>query len=153
MKQFLYSLVLLAGLVSATACSKDDDDTAAAPAPLTVSGTLSGAQEVPAVTSSGTGTVSGTYNKTTKELKYTVTFSGITPTVGHFHIGAPGTTGPVTLPFGFNNSTNNGFVSPITGTVTLSNEQAAALLENKLYANLHSAAAPSGEIRADVTAK
>ena len=154
MNHFFSSLVLVAGLVAATACSKKEEATPT-PAPVlsVVSGTLSGAQEVPAVTTSATGTVSGTYDKAKMELKYSVTFSGLTPTAGHFHAGTPGTTGPVSLAFTFNNAAGNGFVSPITGTVTLTAAQNTAILGNSFYANLHSTTVPSGEIRADVTVK
>lgn len=152
MKSFFPSLMLLAGLFTATACSKTDSSTPV-PAPLTVSGTLTGSQEVPAVTSAGTGTLTGTYDQATKVLNYSVTYSGITPTIGHFHIGAPGVKGPVSLPFAFNNATKDGFVSPITGTATLTSDQADALLGNAFYANLHTVANPGGEIRADATAK
>ncbi|GAC1375316.1 MAG: CHRD domain-containing protein [Hymenobacter sp.] len=144
----------MAGLVTATACSKKE--TAAptpVPAPLTVSGSLTGRQEVPAVPTSATGTLTGTYDKTTMVLKYAVTYSGITPTIGHFHIGAPGVKGPVSLAFKYNDAAGTGFVSPITGTETLTSDQATALLGNAFYANLHSAANPGGEIRADLTAK
>ncbi|TGE23312.1 CHRD domain-containing protein [Hymenobacter metallicola] len=153
MKKLVFALFLTMGSVAAISCSDDKEETAAPVTPLTVTGTLTGAQEVPAVTSSATGTVSGTYNKETKVFQYTVTFSGLTPTAGHFHIGAPGSTGPVSIPLLFNNSTANGFVSPITGSATLTDAQATALLGNSLYANLHTAAFPSGEIRANVTAK
>jgi hypothetical protein len=153
MKNLLTLLLLLTGMAVSTSCSDDKEDTTPTPAPLTLSGTLTGAQEVPAVTSSGTGAVTGTYDKTTKVLTYSVAYAGITPTVGHFHIGGPGVKGDVTVPFGFNNSTKDGYVSPITGAATLSMDQETALLANKFYANLHTAANPGGEIRADVTVK
>jgi hypothetical protein len=152
MKHFFSSLLLLVGLVAASSCSKDEETTAA-PAPMAVSGSLTGAQEVPAVTTSATGTLSGTYDKTSKELKYSVAYAGLTPTIGHFHIGAPGVKGAVTLTFPFNNSTKDGFVSPITGTATLTEEQATALLNNSLYANLHTVANAGGEIRAAAIVK
>lgn len=37
--------------------------------------TMNGAQETPAVTTSATGTINANYNKQTKILSYTVTFS------------------------------------------------------------------------------
>lgn len=105
------------------------------------------------MTTSATGNLTGTYDKATKVLNYSVTFSGLTPTIGHFHIGAPGVKGPISLTFAFNNATKDGFVSPITGTATLASDQADALLGNAFYANLHTVANPGGEIRADATAK
>ena len=144
----------MVGLVAATACKKND----AAPAPQTsfaLSGALTGAQSVPATPSTATGTLSGAYNSTSKVLTYSVTYSGLTPIYAHFHIGTPTTArGPVTVSFPFNNATNDGYVSPITGTATLDGTQETALLGNAFYVNLHSAAYPSdGEIRTQVAVK
>src|ERR1700741_2786177 len=66
-----------------------------------ISVTLSGAQEVPANTSTGTATLVGTYNDSSNVLKYTVTFSGLSAntTAAHFHSpGAPGISAPVVFP-------------------------------------------------------
>lgn len=138
-------LAALAALTLATACKKDDD--APATAPLQVTGTFSGANEVPAVTTSATGNVSGTYNKTTKILSYTVTYAGLTPIMGHFHTGAPGANGPVVITFPYLS------YSPITGSSLLSLAQEEALLAGNMYANLHTATNTGGEIRANVVAK
>lgn len=138
-------LAALAALTLTTACKKDEDSPA--PAPMQVTGTFSGANEVPAVTTSATGNVSATYNKSTKTLNYTVTYSGLTPTAGHFHIGAPGVAGPVVITFPYL------AYSPITGSTLLTQLQEDALLAGNMYANLHTSANPSGEIRANVVAK
>ena len=143
MKKLL--LPALALLVSVSACKKDDSTPT--PATMQVTGTMSGANEVPAVTTQATGNVTGTYNPTTKVLTYTVTYAGLTPTAGHFHIGAPGTNGSVSITFPSVAS------SPITGTATLSDSQRDALLGGNMYANLHTTANGGGEIRANVTAK
>ncbi|OGX89774.1 CHRD domain-containing protein [Hymenobacter coccineus] len=149
MKNFLASLLLLAGLVSATSCKKDDT-TNNAPVQPTL-GTFSGSQEVPVVASAATGTITGTYDKTAMVLTYTVTFSGLTPIMGHLHTGAPGANGDVFYPFPFNNAAGNGFISPITGTKQLTPDQDKALLSNGVYANLHTATNKGGEIRANLT--
>jgi hypothetical protein len=138
-------LAALAALTFTTACKKDDNSPA--PAPMQVTGTFSGANEVPAVTTSATGNVSATYNKSTKTLNYTVTYSGLTPTAGHFHIGAPGVAGPVVITFPYL------AYSPITGSTLLTQLQEDALLAGNMYANLHTAANTGGEIRANVVAK
>lgn len=153
MNRIFSALLLATGLLTATACSKDNKDMAPAPALPTVSATFSGAQEMPAVTTSATGTFAGTFDQATRELRFTVTFAGLVPTAGHLHTGAPGANGPVFLPFPFNNAASTGFDSPITGTTILSPAQAAALLANGVYANLHTTARPGGEIRADLTVK
>lgn len=148
----IYLATALAALTLATACKKKEDAT---PAPMQLSGSLSSANSVtinagdPAVQSNGSGSVSGTYNKTSMVLTYTVTYKDLSGPVnaGHFHIGAPGTNGPVAIKF-------PSLTSPITGTATLSQVQADALLAGNLYANLHTAKySSSGEIRAVVVAK
>lgn len=151
MKKLFSSLLLLTGLVAATACAKDET---VAPAIITATGTLTGAQEAPTPNNSAaTGNFTGSYNQTTMVLTYTVTFTGLAPTMGHLHIGAPGTAGPIAIPFAPNNAAGTGFVSPITGTVKLEPAQATALLGKSMYANLHSTTYTGGEIRADLTAK
>ena len=155
MNRIFSTLLLATGLLAATACSKKDDDVAPATVPAlpTVSAAFSGAQEMPVVTTSATGAFAGTFDKATRELRFTVTFAGLTPTAGHLHTGAPGANGPVFLPFPFNNAASTGFDSPISGTTILSPAQATALLANGIYANLHTAANLGGEIRANLTVK
>lgn len=151
MKNLLASLLLLTGLVAATACKKSDNN-APAPAMQTLLGTFSGSQQVPAVTSAATGTITGIYDKSAMILTYTVTFSGLSPTMAHLHLGAPGAKGDVFYPFPFNNATKDGFVSPITGsTRVLLPAESAALLNHGVYANLHTMTYQGGEIRADMT--
>lgn len=91
--------------------------------------------------------MTGTYNISTRELKYTVTYQGMTPISGHIHRGAPGVTGAAIVPF------QNVTASPITGTATLSLDDAAALTNNGLYVNLHSDTYKAGEIRGNITVK
>jgi len=140
-------LFLLAILVS---CSKDDNNNNNNM--YTVSATMSGAQEVPAVTTAGTGTVSGTYDASTNVLTYNVSWSNLSgPAVAaHFHGAAdPGTNASVIVPFTLNNNGNAGTAS---GTATLTDAQETDFLAGKWYANVHTAANGGGEIRGQVTA-
>ena len=55
-----------------------------------------------------------------------------------------GATGQVAIPFA-------NLAAPITGTVTLTPEQADNLLNNRMYVNIHTAGTYSGgEIRGDI---
>lgn len=143
MKKFV--LPALALLVAASACKKDDSTPAATT--MQVTGAMTGANEVPAVTTSATGNVAATFNTGTKVLTYSVTYSGLTPTAAHFHMGSPGTNGDHAVEL------SNVTTSPITGTATLTQSQADALVAGNMYANLHTAANPAGEIRANLVAK
>lgn len=103
--------------------------------------TLTGAQEAPAVTTSASGTGVFVYDPETRRLSGTVTTSGVTGTAAHLHTGAIGVAGPVTLPLAGGPSTWT--LAPVELTAA----QAADLAAGNLYANVHSAANPGGEVR------
>ena len=155
MKKIYFFTVILA-IVLASACSKTEvnpevavSSTLATPADLLlVTTTLAGANEVPAVTSTATGTVAGTYNKTTKLLNLNVTYAGITPTAWHIHKAAVGVAGSVVFNFGTTFTTPYNYISPLA----LATDQEADLLAGNNYFNMHSAKSASGEIRGQLTA-
>lgn len=117
------------------------------PQTVHLGGTLTGAQEVPAVASAGTGTLDATFEKDTRRLAWTLTYSGLSgrATAAHFHgPAAAGQNAGVLVPF-------PNPASPISGETTLTEAQASDLLAGRWYANVHTAAHPGGEIRAQVT--
>lgn len=147
MKKYAYLLLFLTGLTTAS-CSKKAETVTPTTQMVTLTGDLDGKQQVPANNSAGTGTFTGTYDKSTRVITYKIVFQGMTaaPTAGHFHQGAPGTTGPVSVPF-------PGLTSPINGTATLSQADNDKLLAGEFYANLHSSAFPNGELRGNIKAQ
>ena len=107
---------------------------------------LSAASTVPANGSKGTGVADVTYDSASKMLAWTVTFSGLTgeATAAHFHGPADaGANAGVAVPI-------KGTVSPIAGSATVTDAQAAELLAGKWYVNVHTAANQNGEIRGQV---
>jgi hypothetical protein len=105
---------------------------------------LSGASEVPPNTSAGTGTVDATVDSTTRQMRYTMTFSGLSgpATMAHFHgPAAAGANAGVQAPIGAN------VQSPVTGNFTMTEAQFQDLLNGQWYANVHSGNYPTGEIR------
>ena len=141
-----HSLLLAASCSLLFACSKKEDATPVATTTALVA-VINGAQQVPTpVTSAATGEFSGTYNATTNQLTYTVTYRGLTPTSAHIHTSpsGPGSTGSVSISFASFNT------SPIQGTTTLTPAQVTDLLGNKMYVNIHTAAFGGGEIRGDI---
>lgn len=109
--------------------------------------TMSGAQEVPATTTNGMGDVLASLDTKTKMLSYTVTYTGLSgpATAGHIHgPAAMGANAGVAIPFAT-------AASPISGTATLTDAQMADLMAGKMYANVHTAANPGGEIRGQIT--
>lgn len=104
---------------------------------------LKGSNEVPPNSSSGSGKAEAAFNTETKVLTYTVTYADLTgPAMGaHFHgPGEAGKNAGIALPF-------KTVQSPIQGSATLTDAQAADLLAGKWYANIHTAANPGGELR------
>ena len=109
---------------------------------------LKGASEVPATDSKGTGSVDASYDTASKTLTWTVTYSGLTgdATAAHFHGPAdPGANAAPVVPM------QPPLASPIKGSATLTDAQAADLQAGKWYFNIHSAKFPGGEIRGQVT--
>ncbi|MGY3088087.1 putative lipoprotein YajG [Hymenobacter sp. UYAg731] len=142
-----YIFFLASALSLFTACSKKDDTTPTTNTTTELTATVNGAQQVPANNSTATGTFTGVYTSSNKQLSYVVTYQGLTPSVAHIHSGAAGVSGPVAIPFAT-------LTSPITGTVTLTDDQASQLLSNGMYVNIHTAGTYSnGEIRGDIKKK
>ena len=116
-----------------------------------ISASMSGAQEAPTpVTTSGTGTVTGTYDASSNTLTYNVSWSNLSgnATLAHFHgPAAAGAAAGVQVPF-----TLTPGATSVSGTANLTEAQEADLLNGLWYANVHTQAHGSGEIRGQVTA-
>ena len=146
---------MIALAMSIGSCSKDDDSVVVSNFTGTLAGdtnvvyatsTLSGLNELPPVITAATGTVSSSYNKTTKILTSKVEYSsGLIPTKIHIHRGEVGLAGPVTFDAV---SPSSSFPNPFTySTVALTPTQETDLLNGLNYFNLHTAVNPGGELR------
>src|SRR6202166_1135830 len=108
--------------------------------PTTLKAGLKGTTEVPPHASPATGPAEATFNTETRVLTWTVTYAGLTgPAMGaHFHgPSEAGKNAGIVLPF-------KTVQSPIEGTATLTEHQAADLLAGKGDANIHNQATPGG---------
>lgn len=115
-------------------------------------GNANGAQETPQrITTSATGTITGTYNKDNNALTYTITWNGLqggNPTAMHFHGPAdPGVGAGIQVGITGFPVTASGTVS---GTATLTDDQETQLVNGLWYYNIHNATYPAGEIRGQV---
>ncbi|WP_158809950.1 CHRD domain-containing protein [Beijerinckia sp. L45] len=114
---------------------------------MSVKADLQASSETPPNTSKGTGALTGTYDTSTKVLTWSVTYTGLTgpATAAHFHAPAPvGKSAGVEIPI------KGELASPITGTATLTDEQAKNLTDGMTYFNIHTAANKGGEVRGQV---
>ncbi|SHH70007.1 CHRD domain-containing protein [Bradyrhizobium erythrophlei] len=110
--------------------------------------TLDGKAEVPPNASAAKGNADIDYDAATKKLSWKLTYSGLSgpATAAHFHGPAePGKNAGVAV------AIPNATSSPVEGSATLTDAQAADLAAGKYYVNVHTAANPGGEIRGQVT--
>jgi hypothetical protein len=95
-----------------------------------------------------TGSATVSYNTDSKQVTWRITYSGLSgpPTAAHFHGPAqPAANAGVAVPI------PNAATSPVEGSATLTDAQAADLVAGRYYINIHTAANPAGEIRGQVT--
>ena len=145
----------MAALVFSVSCGGGE---ALGPASVVYVAELTGAAEVPAVTTAASGTA--TIARTGASVAYQVSASGFTTplTVGHIHIGGAGVSGSVIVPFTI--VAQSGVVAkgtldlsrPVTqGNITIPGDSLRVLFDNGgAYVNLHTAAWPGGEIRGQI---
>ncbi len=109
---------------------------------------LAASSEVPPNSSAGKGTLDASFDTASKVLTYTATYSGLSgpATAAHFHgPAAAGANAGVAVPV------TGPLASPVKGTATLTDAQAADLQGGKYYFNIHTDANKAGELRGQVT--
>lgn len=108
---------------------------------------LNGAQSVPAVTTTAFGVGSFNLSKDLSRLDYNIVCSGLSGaiTASHIHFGAAGTTGGVASALTVNGNVISGSISAPSQMIIDS------LLASSIYINVHTAANPNGEIRAQLS--
>lgn len=111
---------------------------------------LSGAQEVPPVTTNGKGMADLTFDPNTRVVTWDITTSGLSsPAImAHFHgPAAEGKDGPVEVWLTKKGEPVSG---PIKGEATLTEAQAKQLEAGEMYINVHTKDHPAGEIRGQI---
>jgi hypothetical protein len=109
-----------------------------------VSVSLTGAEEVPPVTTDATG--SGSFRLAEDgTVSGSVTTKGVAGTAAHIHLGAKGRNGPVIVPL-----TKQGDTYSVPAERKLTESQQKAFKQGELYVNVHSARHKGGEIRAQI---
>jgi len=169
MNSFRVLKVAVAGLLPMVAACGDDGPSEA----TSFTATLSGTNEVPAVTTPATGTATLSVSGT--QITYTITATNLTNAVlGHIHVAATGVNGPVRLdlcgtgapvPPCASTGTGTGVVATGTNGTTLGitfDELLAAMRTGGAYVNVHTSAGPGctpapgcnpgGEIRGQIVA-
>ncbi len=101
-------------------------------------------------TSSGTGTAQLTYDPATQVVTWTITYAGLSSaaTMAHFH--GPAKAGQNAPPVIWLSKQGSPPANPLTGSATLTPEQAKQFSSGEWYINIHTQAHPAGEIRGQV---
>lgn len=131
-----------------------------------VKAVLSGYNEVPSISTAGTGKLRLKIDGSNTTATYTLTFSGLEGAVtgAHLHLGKPGVAGGVII-----NLCPTTCVSPVSSTFNATNvvptvspaqgiagpadwaEVLKAIRAGAVYANVHTTAFPAGEIRGQLS--
>jgi hypothetical protein len=157
MKRVLIS-VFLATVAIVVACGKSESTTQ----PTVFNLTLSPANETPPCPDAGTsatGTAMVTIPADDQSVVVNVTYSGLSgpATASHIHSGTPAATGPVVILFSppldspFSKTVTASDYNPATGAPPDFASFVTALKGGGAgYVNVHTAACPGGEIRAEI---
>lgn len=111
---------------------------------------LNGAQETPPVASPSQGVAFLTLNKTISTLCYAISYSPLAGAEIHAHFHGPGSPGVAAGILHNISPSPSPLGSPKNGCVVLSKDQIKQLKKGLIYINIHSTAAPNGEIRGQV---
>ena len=142
--KLLFPLVAL-GLITASGCPPTGGGQETNFSALT----LSGAAEVPPVTTNGSGAGSLTLNAAQTSADYYISAQnlGSTVTAAHFHVGPPGQDGGIVEDI-TNNIQGNAGSLIIEGTWSnLTPSEVSSLLAGNVYINIHTTNNPDGELR------
>jgi hypothetical protein len=164
--RILRATALVLALGATAAC---DDEEPAAPAAERFSATLSGANEVPPVTTTASGTANFTAVGDTA-ISYTIAVNGLTGvTMGHIHAAAAGSNGGVvvwllppngTAPQAASGTINGtlasgtitaAWIRGISGAPPISLDSLKRLMRTgNVYVNLHTSTNGGGELRGQI---
>ena len=111
---------------------------------------LTGAQCVPPVDTTGSGTAELTYDPATRMVTWNIAYTGLSSptTMAHFH--GPAKAGKNAPPVIWLSTQGSPPANPIKGTATLTPDQAKQFSDGEWYVNIHSQSHPAGEIRGQV---
>ncbi len=140
-QSFLMSGIILLGFVHAEGARADA---------ISFKVPLTGAQCVPPVDTTGSGTAELTYDPATRVVTWNIAYTGLSSptTMAHFH--GPAAEGKNAPPVIWLSTQGSPPTNPIKGSATLTPDQAKQFSAGEWYINVHSEAHPAGEIRGQV---
>lgn len=147
-RQAMHWLLALGVALGVAACGGNGggSGSAVSPSATTKTVSLTGAQENPAVTTAAVGNGFISVDEQSGAVSGTITTFGVAGTVAHIHEGPVGVNAPIIVEL---TQVQPG-VWQVPEGATLTASQVASFKAGNLYVNVHSAANPGGEIRAQI---
>lgn len=152
MRKNLIALLTGAFLTTAVVSCSKDDNTNGNTETYNTSGNASGAQQSPAVATTGSGSLIGTYDARTNNWQYTINWTTLTSAATAVQLFGPANAGVNENMLLALTITTPGISGSAGGSVTLTEQQEAWLLAGQLYYSVITAANITGEIRGQITA-
>lgn len=144
MNRTLAAVMMIAALAAAGCADMRNKMPDWMPGSGAVSVRLSGAEEVPPVSTTASG--SGSFRLADDgALSGSVTTKNVAGTAAHIHFGAKGKNGPVIVPLD-----KNGDTYSVPAGRKITEAQVKAFKAGELYVNVHSARHKGGEVRAQI---
>ena len=145
MNNVIVKLVLVVAAFTLAGCSTYKENAPSwMPGSNAISVKLSGSEEVPPLSVSGSG--SGTFRVAEDgTISGSVTTKDVAGTMAHIHRGAKGTNGPVIVPLD-----KNGETYSVPAGRKLTEAQIKDLKAGNLYVNVHTAKNKGGEVRGQI---
>ena len=140
-------IFLVVTFTFAISCSKQEEDP-----DLIIKNSieLSGTQEVPAVSTSGSGLLHLHYKRSNRTLIYTITWVGLTSNAVSMHFHGPAGPNEIANPVipitGFAEAVTGSF----SGSAVIDEGKVNDFLSGKWYLNIHTINKPTGEIRGQI---
>ena len=143
--QVISKVLIALAITALTGCQTYRDNVPAwMPGSGAISVKLSGAEEVPPVSTPGSG--SGSFRVAEDgTITGSVTTKDVQGTMAHIHRGAKGQNGPIIVPLD-----KNGDTYTVPAGRKLTKEQLEDLKKGNLYVNVHTNANKGGEVRAQL---
>lgn len=147
----LLAIGFLSCVMLFASCDKDKNDTNNPAQMYTTTGNASGSQENPPVTTTGSGTLTGTYNTSTNVWQYNINWSSLTSDATAVELHGPadaGISGTLIMALSI---TTSGVTGNASGNITLTEQQETDLLAGRYYYTVLTATNLTGEIRGQIT--
>ena len=108
---------------------------------------LKGSSEVPPNETTGSGSLTATFDTVTRQLSWKGSFSGLSGAANAAHFHGPSDPGKNAGVMVWISTKGTPLTSPFEGSATLAEDQVSELMGGRLYVNVHTTAHPGGELR------